>query len=231
MASRAASDTSQHGKQIVFLFMAATVVSVVVFICGVLVGRGTPAHDGATPPPDTFAIYELPPATLTTPSAKPSAGAEVSHDLTYPQRLLGSFSTSAAVSASSPESAGGASTSTSSTPTVARPTDAAGSRSEADSDFSVGAPLDRDPGIAAPSAPAEGYAVQVSASRGASSAEAVALQLRSKGFPAFVLDPFPDDPGQFYRVRVGPYSTRAEADHAREQLTDREGMSAAYVTR
>jgi len=28
------------GKQIVFLFMATTVVSVVIFLCGVLVGRG-----------------------------------------------------------------------------------------------------------------------------------------------------------------------------------------------
>src|SRR5207248_2868996 len=29
-----------NGKQLVFLFMAATVVSVVIFLCGVLVGRG-----------------------------------------------------------------------------------------------------------------------------------------------------------------------------------------------
>ena len=28
------------GKQLVFLFMATTVVSVVIFLCGVLVGRG-----------------------------------------------------------------------------------------------------------------------------------------------------------------------------------------------
>ena len=29
-----------NGKQLVFLFMAATVVFVVIFLCGVLVGRG-----------------------------------------------------------------------------------------------------------------------------------------------------------------------------------------------
>ena len=28
------------GKQLVFLFMATTVVSIVIFLCGVLVGRG-----------------------------------------------------------------------------------------------------------------------------------------------------------------------------------------------
>src|SRR5713226_9180226 len=36
------------GKQLVFLFMAATVVSVVIFLCGVLVGRGVRAERGGT---------------------------------------------------------------------------------------------------------------------------------------------------------------------------------------
>ena len=33
-----------NGKQLVFLFMAATVVSVVSFLCGVMVGRGVRAQ-------------------------------------------------------------------------------------------------------------------------------------------------------------------------------------------
>jgi hypothetical protein len=37
-----------NGKQLVFLFMAATVVSVVIFLCGVLVGRGVKAQLGAS---------------------------------------------------------------------------------------------------------------------------------------------------------------------------------------
>ncbi len=42
-----------NGKQLVFLFMAATVVSVVIFLCGVLVGRGVRAERGdrASRPP------------------------------------------------------------------------------------------------------------------------------------------------------------------------------------
>jgi hypothetical protein len=36
-----------NGKQLVFLFMAATVVSVVIFLCGVLVGRGVRVERGA----------------------------------------------------------------------------------------------------------------------------------------------------------------------------------------
>jgi cell division septation protein DedD len=35
-----------NGKQVVFLFMAATVVSVVIFLCGVLVGRGVRVDRG-----------------------------------------------------------------------------------------------------------------------------------------------------------------------------------------
>ena len=35
-----------NGKQLVFLFMAATVVSVVIFLCGVMVGRGVRAERG-----------------------------------------------------------------------------------------------------------------------------------------------------------------------------------------
>ena len=45
------------GKQLVFLFMATTVVSVVIFLCGVLVGRGVRGEpvsaDGAAPPIST----------------------------------------------------------------------------------------------------------------------------------------------------------------------------------
>ena len=33
-----------NGKQLVFLFMAATVVAVVIFLCGVMVGRGVPTR-------------------------------------------------------------------------------------------------------------------------------------------------------------------------------------------
>src|SRR5690349_22958481 len=35
------------GKQMVFLFMASTVVAVVIFLCGVMVGRGVRANKGA----------------------------------------------------------------------------------------------------------------------------------------------------------------------------------------
>ena len=73
------------GKQLVFLFMATTVVSVVIFLCGVLVGRGVrgdtvradatpPAASGATPTPVTTKADDPPPAPVDSP-------------LTYQKRL------------------------------------------------------------------------------------------------------------------------------------------------
>ena len=40
MADEGLHDIPLKGKQLVFLFMSATVVAVVVFLCGVMVGRG-----------------------------------------------------------------------------------------------------------------------------------------------------------------------------------------------
>ena len=37
-----------NGKQLVFMFMAATVVSVVIFLCGVMVGRGVRQPEAQT---------------------------------------------------------------------------------------------------------------------------------------------------------------------------------------
>src|SRR5829696_3131333 len=37
-----------NGKQLVFLFMSATVVAVVIFLCGVMVGRGVPTRAAAS---------------------------------------------------------------------------------------------------------------------------------------------------------------------------------------
>jgi len=71
------------GKQIVFLFMATTVVSVVIFLCGVLVGRGVQAQRATQQ------------ETLGGGAAPAGAGAEAAPSstdagtLTYPQRLEG----------------------------------------------------------------------------------------------------------------------------------------------
>src|SRR5580765_3296424 len=88
-----------NGKQLVFLFMAATVVSVVIFLCGVFVGRGVRAErtstvaDAAATLPARELAPEAPAATQTpTPAlagSDPTAGAPppAVDDLSYFTRL------------------------------------------------------------------------------------------------------------------------------------------------
>src|SRR6266545_8282498 len=54
------------GKQLVFLCMATTVVSIVIFLCGVLVGRGVR-------PVETIAEAASPSVTADAPAAEPAA--------------------------------------------------------------------------------------------------------------------------------------------------------------
>jgi cell division protein FtsN len=86
-----------NGKQLVFLFMAVTVVSVLIFLFGVLVGRG--ARTGRTtemasgevaPDPGLSAPVEniaAAPTEAPVPSAEPS-GAKAPEELSYAERLL-----------------------------------------------------------------------------------------------------------------------------------------------
>jgi hypothetical protein len=84
-----------NGKQLVFLFMAATVVSVVIFLCGVLVGRGvraersTMADAGGSTIAETMPQQEAPPPSPTPAGSDPTAAAPppAVDDLTYFNRL------------------------------------------------------------------------------------------------------------------------------------------------
>lgn len=79
------------GKQLVFLFMAATVVAVVIFLCGVMVGRGVPTRT-STPinSPEQAALD--PTASLGLPATQTVATSEnapltAQETLTYPSLL------------------------------------------------------------------------------------------------------------------------------------------------
>ena len=80
------------GKQLVFLFMAATVVAVVIFLCGVMVGRGVAIRAGsATDAPEQASLD--PTAALQVPRAEQAAASTgnrpvaVRETLTYPTLL------------------------------------------------------------------------------------------------------------------------------------------------
>jgi cell division septation protein DedD len=61
-----------------------------------------------------------------------------------------------------------------------------------------------------------GFFIQISSSQNQDWAKALAQQLKDGGFPSRVLNP--DTPDQGYRVVVGPYATRDEADAAGKRL-------------
>lgn len=200
-----------NGKQLVFLFMAVTVVSVVIFLCGVLVGRGVPAEAA---PADQFAAAgldaEAPPLSEPAPVAVQSEGgapATANEDLSYPDRLSGPPPANERLRPASepaPEP-------------KAPPAPAPETPPAAEA-----VPVDAPPATPAPSEPAgAGFAIQVAALSARPEADAVARRLSGKGYPAYVLAPAPGTPAVF-RVRVGKYPDRRAAESVAARLEKEE---------
>jgi cell division septation protein DedD len=74
-----------------------------------------------------------------------------------------------------------------------------------------------------------GWTVQVTATTDAANAEAIASRLRSRGFDAYTLKA-PNRGQLWYRVRVGRFATRAEAQEAETKLKTVENLTGAFVT-
>ena len=209
-----------NGKQLVFLFMAATVVSVVIFLCGVLVGRGVRAERGidaeaaglstAGPAPQQAAS----PATPTPAGSDPTAAAppQAVDDLSYFNRLQASNpppeELKAPLAAAAPAEQ----------PAAPQPT-------------ATPAPAPQEPArVAAANEPqGTGYAVQVAALNIRSEADAIAKRLAAKGYAAYVLDPAAGTP-QIYRVRIGKFGSRREAETIATKL-EKEEQFKPWVTR
>ena len=230
-----------NGKQLVFLFMAATVVSVVIFLCGVLVGRGVRAERGVdmasnanpeaiatTPQQPAAAPAPAPAGSDPTTAAPPPAAAD---DLTYFNRLEKQKSAEeklkAAPAAAPPPAA------------VAKPSESAPTKPPAAAPATPPAATTTKPPAATPAEPAgqsgqagqagQGFAVQVAALNVKSDADAIAKKLSSKGYAAYVLAPASGTPS-VYRVRVGKFPTRREADSIAARLK-REEQFNPWVTR
>jgi len=58
---------------------------------------------------------------------------------------------------------------------------------------------------------------------------AFAEGLRAKGHPAFVVTAEVPSRGRYYRVRVGPFKSRAEAETYRRKFEDQEHMNTFVV--
>jgi rare lipoprotein A len=217
MTDEGVHEIQLNGKQLVFMFMAVTVVAVVIFLCGVMVGRGVRAPraieqaDAAIESPvDPTATATQTPAP--SPSDAPAPVAPPSPDkLTYADRLT--------TDTPPPESL---------KDPILQEVKATAVKTPA------AAPPPIVPAVKAPrSAPAEsaagGYVVQVTAVKERSEADQIAKRLQSKGFKSFVTSPSAGA-AKVYRVRVGKYSDRREAEAVARRL-EKEEQFKPWITR
>jgi cell division septation protein DedD len=241
-----------NGKQLVFLFMVATVVSVVIFLCGVFVGRGVRAERTATvadnsvvtpvPTPDVVPSQQPAPAPAgsdPTTAAPPPAVDELSYfnRLEKPgqpeEKLKPAVATpppaapkaasrvQAPPAGSSP--AGGA---PAAVPAAAAPVTAAPVASAAPGGAASGSASGAS-ALAEPSG--AGFALQITALRERQEAESIAKRLSAKGYAAYVLTPAGEAPS-VYRVRVGKFKTRREAETMAAKLQKEEQFT-PWITR
>jgi cell division septation protein DedD len=221
-----------NGKQLVFLFMAATVVSVVIFLCGVLVGRGVRVDRAGAGAELTEAAADLRPAVSATP-AEPAAGSDptaavqppsASEDLRYFDRLEGQSQPAERLARPAPREEPGPPTAAPDAVADAAPVAAAAPRVPAPAPRQVTPQTPPAPAVAAATsgqAAAPGFAVQVAALNSRSEADAMAKRLSAKGYAVFVMAPVSGTP-TVYRVRVGPFKTRREADSVAVRLEKEE---------
>ena len=207
-----------NGKQLVFMFMAVTVVAVVIFLCGVMVGRGVRAPraietaDAATEAPiDPTAAVQTPAQATDGPSTSPASAQE---KLTYADRL---------------------STTTPPPETLKEPAAQEG-KPEVKPASAVKTIVAEPPPVApavktkaAASATGGGFVVQVAAVKERNEADSIAKRLASKGFPSFVTSPSAGA-ARVYRVRVGKYSDRREAESVARRL-EKEEQFKPWITR
>lgn len=203
-----------NGKQLVFLFMASTVVAVVIFLCGVMVGRGVRAQrpvleaavEAATDPTSgaTPAVPLAPAAAVT--SNAPVAAQET---LTYPSRLEGQEPVEERLKSGSGRDSGFAKSAPGG---AAKPV----------------APR-REPATASGEPAGNGFVVQVAAVNDRREAETIATRLAGKGYPSFVTTP-PRGAARMFRVRIGKYSSRREAEAIAARL-QKEDQFKPWITR
>ena len=222
-----------NGKQLVFLFMAATVVSVVIFLCGVLVGRGVRAQlAGVADNAPISTVAETTPTQPATPAPAPAAGSDpttaaapppASDEITYFNRLERQAAPAEQLKPA-PERASAAAAPH--TPPPPPPAAKEPARAPAPA---AAAPAPAPAAASSVEPAGQGFAVQIAALNVRSEADAIAKRLSSKGYAAYVLTPANGTPAVF-RVRVGKFNTRREAETVAARLQKEEQFK-PWVTR
>jgi DedD protein len=215
MAEEEFHEIQLNGKQLVFLFMAGTVAAVVIFLCGLMVGRNlrVPSLEAAASTteeivsdPTRATDPDLPPAPASTSDGSPPPTTK--EDLTY----------SSLVDAPNPPDE--------QLPSVKTP-------AEKVSPPVAKAALPAKPVPEKPLAFAEpagnGWTVQVQAVNSRDEADGIARRLNAKGYPAFVT---PRGSGTLtrYGIRIGKYQKKQEAEAMKTRL-ERQEQYKPWVTR
>lgn len=231
MADEELHEFQLNGKQLVFAFMTLTVAAVVVFLLGIMVGRGLkPAASAELAAAAATSIDPTAPTqTAAAQTAQPrSAGSPISaqETLTYAERLESKTEAPEDLRASVDPTV----------PTPVRepipdappPTPSPAPKSGATPAASAPASPAADAALAEPAG--SGYVVQVMAVNTRKEADTIAKRLVSKGYPTFVTTNTTGARNVSYRVRVGKFNDRREAETIADRLQKEEQFK-PWITR
>jgi cell division protein FtsN len=213
-------------KQLVFYFLAGATLLISSFLLGVMVGRGVDAGGG-----DVLAAKPVHEEKIV-PEEAPKGQASAAPDLSYTQRLESEKpQEDLEKPANPPEPAKPSKPAKNRAPALAASPSPKSSPKE---DFVSPEPSSETTpkpatspkatpspkaGDASPSTAAAGpLMIQVGAFRDRAAADSIVGRLKAKGYSAFVV---PTD-GDLFNVRVGGYSSKADAEKAMKQLRDDE---------
>ncbi len=210
-------------KQLVFVFMAATVTAVVVFLFGVLVGRGVRGTRGPVGDTEmTAAEGQVVPdgAPDESPAAEGAArqgsGGAGPDELSYPERLGKTPPTERLKPVPPPLEE---------TPRAMAPPEVP----EEPVGRTPPAAADAQASVAAP--PAGNYTVQVAAVSGRDEADGIVKRLKAKRYDAYAVAPEPGDRPAVFRVRIGSFKDKRQADMLAERLLREDKRYKPWVTR
>jgi cell division septation protein DedD len=212
VTSRSSDGSGLGSKHVIFLAMMSAWLAVVVFLLGVMVGRDVSilemvtGQEAAGAAEESLALDDQPFVASTT-RREPSMAATDGHELSYFSRLDDE---------SGPELDAHLAVSPATAAEAAAPVDGG----------DVGSPIPSDVSAERP----DGYALQVTTLRERDAAERMAQGLVEKGYPAFVVLPAPGVPVAVFRVRVGTYTERDEAEQVLRRLEGEESLK-PWITR
>jgi cell division protein FtsN len=195
--------------QLIVLFLAILVLGVFIFLLGVSVGKKQvrlSQEAALTRRPASETVKRIMPSVA--PEGEPS---DIEKEISsHAQNSSGPAGTAASQAR----------------PGSGRPADKVGSKPSAipakvqpaptaRKSVSSAKPASKTPSKAVAPAPIKGqYYIQLAAFDDKKSADSFAAEIKAGGFPALVLSPLPTDKKPWYRVRVGGYATKEDAEKA-----------------